>query len=535
MSEGHFTIPVSVQRLIKDYNKQRRARAELEHVPKFKVSEAIGRMAFFYEKLRNALEYREENLLVKSATVRILKRRFVPGMDPASIAKPLITELIHAGYIRNNTLPETALDEVAKVLIKYARLLGKAIPSIEQQDQRDDIFQWVVTMAACEIEEIVTPAWEKRAVIEFIYVTLLERVDILSKKITEDERKVQIYIAVLRGHARYDHDLTSYHLLNFFYPDWKEHKEDTINRVARNIINVKATLAKQIQHSLQDRLLRQVKKINALFVILANVFNQTEDPIILLQNPAALEEAIEEETRKEYKKVKSKLRRTSLRSIIYLFVTKMLVAFILEVPYDFIFLGHLNYIPLLINVSFHPMLLFFIALMIHIPAKENTRKIIEGIKNLVYNYDGKEVVYKIRPKTARGAVVNFFFRIFYFLAFVFTFGVLIGLLIFLNFNWMSGVIFVMFLTLVSFFGLRVRQIAKDLVVLDHKDNLLSATIDLFSIPIVRAGRWLSVNFAKYNFIVFFLDVIIEAPFKLILDIFEDWLGYIREKREEIYD
>ena len=96
-------------------------------------------------------------------------------------------------------------------------------------------------------------------------------------------------------------------------------------------------------------------------------------------------------------------------------------------------------------------------------------------------------------------------------------------------------LFIVFLTLVSFFGLRVRQLAKDLVVLDRRDNLLSVTIDFFSIPIVRAGRWLSVNFSKINVFVFVLDVIIEAPFKLIVDLFEDWFAYMREKREEIYD
>jgi hypothetical protein len=105
----------------------------------------------------------------------------------------------------------------------------------------------------------------------------------------------------------------------------------------------------------------------------------------------------------------------------------------------------------------------------------------------------------------------------------------------LDFNWLGGLLFVVFLTLVSFFGIRVRQLAKELVVLDRRTGLIGATIDFFSIPIIRAGRWLSVNFSKINVFVFVLDVIIEAPFKLIVEVFEDWFSYIREKREEIYD
>lgn len=254
-----------------------------------------------------------------------------------------------------------------------------------------------------------------------------------------------------------------------------------------------------------------------------------------MQNPEQLADAIELTTNQRYKQVKIKLRRTSLRSIIYLFITKMLLALIIELPYDWFVFGHLNYIPLGINVVFHPLLLFVIALAVHIPAKENTQKVIEGIKDLVYAYDGKDIVYRIRPNIARGWFLNFIFRALYLGAFLITFGGLIMVLTAVGFNWLGVALFTVFLTLVSFFGLRVRQLAKDLVVLDRRDNLLSVTIDFFSIPIVRAGRWLSVNFSKVNVFVFVLDVIIEAPFKLIVDLFEDWFAYMREKREEIYD
>ena len=194
-----------------------------------------------------------------------------------------------------------------------------------------------------------------------------------------------------------------------------------------------------------------------------------------------------------------------------------------------------NFIPLAINITFHPMLLFFIALFVHIPAKENTLKIMEGVKDLVYDYPDKDIVYRIKSKIRRSGVVKWLFRIFFAAAYAITFGAILIVLNALSFNWVGMTLFIMFLTLVSFFGLRVRQIAKDMVVLDKKDNIISATIDLFTIPIVRAGHWLSVNFARVNVFVFLLDVIIEAPFKLILEVFEDWLAYIREKREELYD
>ncbi|MFA6474656.1 MAG: hypothetical protein WCV88_00460 [Patescibacteria group bacterium] len=529
-----YTIPLSVQRLVKAAKRETAHRKDIEVLPKFKITEAISRLAFVYEKVRNALDYKEEHLLIKSTIVRILKRRFVPGVEPTSIAKPLIVELIRGGYIRNNTLPEIVIGDVEKVLVKYANFLGQAIPALEGR-QREETFDWCITMLACEIEEVLLPSPHKDGMIEFFYTTMLERIDILSKRITEDERKVLIYTAVLKAYPQYDVDLTSYNLLRFFYPDWKEGNPDTVKRVARNVLNVQATIAKQIAHPLEEKLIRQMRKINIIFVVLSDWLLKTEDPMVILQNPDKLTEVIEEATNQRYKEVKTKLRRTSLRSIIYIFVTKMFLALIVELPYDLLVYGHLNYMPLGVNIVFHPLLLFVIALAVHIPAKENTLKIIEGIKDLVYSYQGKDIVYRIRPATARNWFANGLYTLFYWLAFLITFGGLILALMAVHFNWLGIALFLVFLTLISFFGLRVRQMAKDLVVLDKRDSLLSAIIDFFSIPIVRSGRMLSVNFSKINIFVFILDVIIEAPFKLIVDVFEDWFAYMREKREEIYD
>ncbi len=529
-----YTIPLRVQRLMKAKQQDTAFKAEVDRLPKFKISEAISRVAFIYEKVRNALDYKEEHLLIKAAIHRVLKRKFVPGVDPASIARPLVVELIRGGYIRNNTLPEQTVDAAARTLVKYARFLSKAIPPLEGR-QREETFDWVLTMLACELEEILSPSLLKEGMIEFVYDTMLERIDVLSKRFTEDERKVQIYTAVLKAYSQYDLDLMSYSLLKYFYPEWPEGKEDALNRVARNVLNVQATIQKQMKHPLHEKLVRQMKKINILFTVLHDWLKKSADPLATLHSPNQLNDLIEETTSQRYKQVKIKLRRTSLRSIIYLFITKMLLAIILELPYDYFVIGHLNYVPLGINVVFHPLLLFIIALAVHIPAKENTQKIVEGIKDLVYGYEGKDIVYRIRPNITRGWLLNFVFRLLYLVAFLVTFGSLIIALTTLGFNWLGVLLFTVFLTLVSFFGLRVRQLAKDLVVLDRRDNLLSVAIDFFAIPIVRAGRWLSVNFSKINVFVFVLDIIIEAPFKLIIDVFEDWFAYMREKREEIYD
>jgi hypothetical protein len=50
---------------------------------------------------------------------------------------------------------------------------------------------------------------------------------------------------------------------------------------------------------------------------------------------------------------------------------------------------------------------------------------------------------------------------------------------------------------------------------------------------IRAGRWISIRAPRVNIFLFFFDFIIEAPFKALVELIENWLAFLREKREEI--
>ena len=105
----------------------------------------------------------------------------------------------------------------------------------------------------------------------------------------------------------------------------------------------------------------------------------------------------------------------------------------------------------------------------------------------------------------------------------------------LQFTWVSMVIFLLFLSLVSFFGIKLRMGVRELVIIDKKENIFASLLNLISLPFLRAGYWLSVKFQKINLLVFFFDFIIEAPFKIFIEVIEDWIAYLKEKKEEIYN
>jgi len=60
-------------------------------------------------------------------------------------------------------------------------------------------------------------------------------------------------------------------------------------------------------------------------------------------------------------------------------------------------------------------------------------------------------------------------------------------------------------------------------------------LDFFTLPILRVGQRLSQAVSQLNIFIFLFDFLFEAPFKLFLNVLEDWLGFMREKKEALTD
>ena len=100
--------------------------------------------------------------------------------------------------------------------------------------------------------------------------------------------------------------------------------------------------------------------------------------------------------------------------------------------------------------------------------------------------------------------------------FVISFGIILGLLKALQSNIVGTLLFLFFLTLVSYFGIRIRHKAKKWSVTSDNEGALGILWHFLTIPIIRAGGWLSKKFSSINFFAFIKDFIIETPFKFVL-------------------
>jgi hypothetical protein len=307
--------------------------------------------------------------------------------------------------------------------------------------------------------------------------------------------------------------------------------------MGQNFPAIRDQIEGQIMHPAGELLQRLMKKYAIIF--------WTFEDLITEYGPEARERLSEVDVMradtaavfdKRRRGAQGKIFRSVVRSIIYVFITKMIIALILELPADRLLAagGPVNYTPLFINLIVPPLILLFIGITNRVPGKKNMEALQVSMEGLLYRADERNAVVKPRKPIRRSGLLTWLYRTFYTLTALIVFGMLIVGLITLNFTPFSIFIFLLFLTIVSFFGIRVRLYAKELLVVDQHENAFSVLFDFFTVPVLQAGRWIAMRAPKINVLIFFFDVIIEAPFKAFLEAMEGFFGFLREKREEIY-
>jgi hypothetical protein len=205
----------------------------------------------------------------------------------------------------------------------------------------------------------------------------------------------------------------------------------------------------------------------------------------------------------------------------------------IEIPAVHWFGEPLNTLALAINIAFPAVLLFFIVLLTRTPQDNNTDKIVNGIKEIAFAGQEKKQPIMLRKPTKRNFIASGIFGLIYMASFAASIIFIIWALGFLNFNWVSIIIFLFFLAFVSFFSIVVTKGVKELLIVEKKENLGTFLVDLFYMPIIIAGKWLSSSFSKINIFIFIFDFILEAPFKIIVEVADDWTKYVRERRENM--
>lgn len=501
---------------------------------KLSVSQTVSFFAIFYEKVRNAVEYREDHLIRRAAIERILKRRFMLNPEGKGEAENLIREIMWARYFDNESLGTDDIKNIQNIIDKYVLIKRKIIIGRTNKTQQF-LSQFIYDLMTCEIEETLSPdtALKYNSFLFFIYQVLRRKIKI--EGLTENQKDAFFLVALEKAYRKSDQSYQRYHLFITFYKSISKYSYDELEEISTKLPDIFANVDKMIASPYVNKIVKFSKKQLPAFLILFSIFEKKNKELsYILTNKSRLWNEVDNVCRKKYQALGSRLKTLAVRSFIYIFLTKMLFALILEYPVSKYVYGYVDTQSIIINSLFPPILMLVSISLFKIPGEQNTKRIYHRIIDIIDADKSFEEKIAFMPKKQKEKrpILVFGFTIFYLLTFIITLAIIVEGLYLLNFNIISMCIFVFFLSLVTFFSYRIKQTLNEYRQFE-KEGIFEPIVDFFFMPILSLGKFFNRGLSKLNFFIFIFDFIIEAPFKFIFEIVEEWISFVRKRKEEI--
>lgn len=515
----------AAQTLLKEYYKS----YEAVHEKTISVNQVVSDVASWYEKFRTAMDYREDEVILRGAIERILKRRFVFQGNGKGIAEPLIRELVWARYFPDSTVPEAIINKVEREIDLYLKLERDV--NQKHRINKQTVNEWILHFLSSQIEHTLKDNRQKDLLNNFIFSLFREKIEILDD--SEETRDVQVFIAVRRAFAKDDSAFLRHQL---FLQYFGHLTEESIDKISDRFMEGFKAINAQLNYPLKDRIYGYIKNQMPPFLILEDVLKKYSGKLHqLISDQDELNKAILEACNRRYKGISGKIRTAIIRSVIFIFMTKAVFALAIEGTYESLIYGHIIWSSLMINIVTPAMLMIVVGAMIKTPSRENSFRIMEKI-NSVLSDDVPTLKAQISLRKKPGKkdpILSTLFMILWLVTFVLSFGAVVFVLSKIRLNYLSQGVFLFFLAIVSFISYRINQTANMYTVKVDKENVWSILFDFFFAPLIYVGRKLTQGITQINIILFFFDFIIETPFKGIFAFFEQWFLFLRAQREKL--
>lgn len=496
---------------------------------KISVNPIVSKVASLYENLRNAMDYREEEVILRAAIERILKRRFLFGGTGKTIAAPLVRELVWARYFPDESLSESIIAKVGENIDLYLQLRERILlknPSFSEKK----VNEWIYQLMSSHLEHLLGKLRKKEVMTNFMFRIMRENISIIDE--TSQTKDAQVFIAVHKSFAKDDLALLRYHLFKQYFG---ELSDSNLESVSSSFLGYYKEINYQLNYPRKDRIYNFVKDKTAVFFILEDLLNLEGGNIRRLYNDEKeFQQIVLEICESRYAGISSKVRRAIFRSFIFILFTKAFFALAIEGTFENIVYGKIMWISTIFNIGVPPLFMAMASLFIKVPDKNNSKRIFSYIQSVLTNEHPKLInplKIKKNPEKIK-PILNLIFTLLWFVTFLLAFGIIIFVLTKLHFNIFSLLVFMFFLAIISFFSYRINQSAHAYSI-EGKKNIAAPIVDFLFMPFVRVGRHLTEGISQINIFLFVLDFVIETPFKGLFGFFEQWFLFLQAKREEL--
>ncbi|PIV45147.1 MAG: hypothetical protein COS25_01325 [Candidatus Nealsonbacteria bacterium CG02_land_8_20_14_3_00_37_10] len=533
-------ISQATQKLIQKYQSWHQSQQAPEGTTTIHVDEVASKVAAFYEKIRGVVDWREEHLMRRGAISRMLKRRLVLTKDSKTVTEPLILELIRGGHFPNDRIEESKIGVVQKSIEKYL-YISENRPANVSERRKMQTYNWLMDVAACEIEEIVSPLQRERGSMEYMTDLMQERIKLnqgvlVIGGMNEEEKNTQIYIAVQRALFKLDSAIICYHLLKRRYPEWFNLSPSQLQEITDNIYIISDDLAKEMNCRLGDKFYRICERYDTPYLLLGDILSK-ENPLEIekkIASPETVEGLVREAYTKRYTTLKKRLYRAAFYSTLSIFLTNVFSIIILEWPVaQYLLKMYMGPLTIVVDILGPTFLMLILVLTISLPPKSNLDVVIMETMKIIYQRE-KNDTYEIKVPKKRGAITKTLIALIYILGASLSFGVVIWVFELAKFPPTSVLINLMLVALIAFAGTAVRERSKELTVEEKPGNVLGFFFDVLFLPVVSTGRWLSNKWKQYNAVAAFFNALIDMPFTIFVEFLEQWRYFLKEKKEEIH-
>jgi len=537
----------------KEYTKQYQLDCEYHHrniVAPLEVDELASKIAGAYEKVRKVIDWKEENLLRRGAIERILKRRLVselygisilPNLNATEMAEPMILELMRSGYFDNGRIAKKQIKEVEHILNKYIRILNDSkIPNSTTKKHvknKMEFYTWMLEIAACEIEEVLSPAFKENALINLMTNIIYSRNRIIpSDRLSDLDRLIQIYIASMRNLYNFDDPIVAYNIIKIRFPFWVEETDESIARVTAEVNQIRNQIEADLNSEEGKFFFKLAGKYDAAYRIIGDVLDDINNtPQVVrekLANPEELRNMVSAVYFRRKASLKGRLFRSAIYSTLSIFVAGIFSFIIFEGPVARLAGLEFSLLSLFIDLLIPSLVMFILVIVIRPPKDANLKVVQKEIAKIVHQQESEDI-YEVDFSRKKNKIMQSIF-----LGISIVCGVVSMRFIFWIFEiahvpWTSVYIDTVNVAMVVFAAMAIKQKSKEITIED-RGNVIEFLLELFSIPLAKIGQWFANKWKKYNIFAALFTAVVDMPFSTFITIIEDWRNFLKERSSEMH-